>query len=124
MYSHQSKYQQIKVLITTFVIILGIFSLIPGCKEEPLPKWDEEKMIHIFADLRIIDSQVKKHDLIERDSVKLLYKQKLLDIYKISEEDLKYHIELVQSDPHLAKPLEEKVIDYLTALRKEASKEQ
>ena len=112
------------IRIDIYVLVVCTFILfMASCEEKPLPTWDEEKMIHVFTDLRIIDSQVKKHDYYDRDSVAMLYKQKLLDIYDMTEEDLNYHVELVQSDPHLAKSLEEKVIDYLTELRREASKE-
>ena len=101
-----------------FLKYCGVFCLvlfILGCKKNKIePYWDEEKLVIVLADLRIIDGQIKKHIFSEKDSLKIYYKDLLYEIHNINEEDLLYHLEYVQSDPHTAKRIEDKIHDLLS----------
>lgn len=104
-------------LLFTFLLSITIFS---SCKEslEKYPlSWEEEKMVAIIADLRVIDNQVKKHHIADRDSVQSLYKGILYKAHKINEAELINNLELIQNDPKLAKNLEDLVIKRMTSIK-------
>lgn len=95
--------------------LMCILLIVLGCKENKIePYWDEEKLVTVLADLRIIDGQIKKHIFSEKDSLKIYYKELLYEIHNISEDDLLYHLEYVQSDPFTAKTIEDKIHDLLS----------
>lgn len=97
-----------------FIVLILILYFIVGCKEKKLePYWDEEKLVIILADLRIIDGQIKKHIFSEKDSLRVYYKELLYKIHDITEEDILYHLEYVQSDPFVAKEIEDKIHNLL-----------
>ena len=99
-------------------LFLVAFFVFTSCEEiKPEVTWDEELTIDILSDLRIIDGQVKKHHVTDRDSVTKAYKNELLSIYKIEEEELINNLKIIQSDPALAKKLEILVMDNLDTLR-------
>jgi hypothetical protein len=81
-----------------------------GCSSEVnKPYWEEEKLITVLTDLRIMDHFVKKHQLAQRDSVMTLYRDLLKNIHEVTEDDIEFHLRYVQSDPNIAKEKEEKV---------------
>jgi predicted metalloprotease with PDZ domain len=92
------------------VRIFIAFVILIGCSSEVnKPYWEEGKMVTVLADLRLIDHYIKQHLLSQRDSVRTLYRDLLEEIHKVTEEDIEYHLNYVQSDPNIAKELEEKV---------------
>ena len=101
-------------------ILLFGFAVIIGCKEssEEYPlSWEEEKMVAIITDLRVIDNQVKKHNIQDRDSVQSLYKDILYNAHEIDEDELTKNLVLVQRNPKLAKKIEDLVIKRMTTIK-------
>jgi hypothetical protein len=98
------------------MIKAGLFILlfVIGCKEAGLEsQWEEDKLVNVLADLRLIDGQIKIHNFNDKDSLRVYYKELLYEIHKINEEEIVYHLEYVQSDPALAKRIEDKIQDLL-----------
>lgn len=105
--------------------ILSIYvlaTLFLACKPAtPSLSWENEKAVQILADLRMMDNQIKRHHHLHRDSVRDAYLSLLLDIHKITEEELNMNIEIIQNDAHLMKEMEDRVYDLMNQRLKELS---
>ena len=113
------KYPILTILITT----LGVFYACGNPEPVETMKWEENKMVDILFDLRIMDNQVKKHHVLDRDSVSLLYKNIILNAHNTNEEELIYHLKIMQNDEKLSKRLEDKVLKIMVARKKEFEKD-
>ena len=106
-------------------LFVAVFFVFASCEEKkPEVTWDEELTIDILSDLRIIDSQVKKHHITDRDSISKAYKNELLTIYNMEEEELINNLKIIQADPALAKKMEILVMDNLDTLRTQINEDE
>jgi hypothetical protein len=107
----------IKIIV---LLLLIISAGIMGCDESPEEyplSWEEDKMVKIIADLRVIDNQIKKHHIEERDSVKNLYENILYKAHRIEKTELIKNLALMQKDPKLAKKIEDLAIKYTSGIK-------
>jgi hypothetical protein len=59
---------------------------------------EDEKLSSLIADLHISELSLKRHDEEIRDSLKELYLDYICKIHKVSREEIKYEIELLNED--------------------------
>ncbi len=105
-----------------FLSIYVLAALCLSCKPStPSLSWENEKAVQILADLRMMDNQIKRHHHLHRDSVRVAYLSLLLEIHKITEEELNKNIEIIQNDAHLMKEMEDRVYDLMNRHLKELS---
>lgn len=80
------------------ILILGLFSCSPPPKEEK-SSLKEEELVNLMLDLHLADIILPTLTGIEQDSFKTVYWKKLSGHYKLSEEDIRREILILESDP-------------------------
>ncbi len=100
---------------------LSFIILCVCCKKEVKTDllFDEEKIIHILADMHFAKSAAKIHKAEIRDSMRLIYESQVYIINDITKKDyveLKY---LLESDLNLYYDIEKKVHKYLKTAQNE-----
>ena len=114
-----------KIINYCSFLLLTIILIVACAKKETERSmvWEEDKMVNILFDLRLMDNQIKKHHVLDRDSVSNTYIELIYTIHNITEEDLTYHLEIIQKDAKLAKSLEDKVLKKMVEQKKSFDKD-
>ncbi|NNF35601.1 MAG: DUF4296 domain-containing protein [Saprospiraceae bacterium] len=103
------------------LLILVISSFLmcgPGEKEYVLTI-DEKEMVNLMIDLRIIDNQIKKHHVLDRDSVSQHYRTLFFKIHDIDSVILAENMKALQNNPRLAKKIEDDVLKRISDIQEE-----
>jgi hypothetical protein len=99
------------------LLIMGFTSCDKSSDDKSLTI-SEEKMVDIMMDLRIMENQIKKHHVLDRDSVTAYYKDLFFQIHDIDSASLTANIKVLQSDPRLAKKIEDDVLKKISDIMK------
>ena len=107
------------LLFRGFIGMVLIFMM--SCSDQQVQEdltWSKEKMIDVMLDIRVIEFQLEKHHVLDRDSVASTYRKLLLEIYDIDSATLASNLSVLQSNPKLAKEIEDKVLKKMADILK------
>ncbi|GLR17445.1 hypothetical protein GCM10007940_20600 [Portibacter lacus] len=83
----------------------------------------DEELATIVADMHITENAIGRHDLSLRDSLSVIYLEKLEEIHGISKEEMKREVELMMDNPKRQSEIYGIVIRRLQAIEKEVKEE-
>lgn len=98
------------LLLNIFLLVIFSFYSCGPNKQKDVLTIDEKEMVNLMVDLRIIDNQIKKHHVLDRDSVSRYYKTLFYRIHDIDSLSLAANIKILQNNPRLAKKIEDDVL--------------
>ncbi len=95
-----------------------------SCKEEQLDLpvlQNEDKLINVMVDMYVAESTLNKQSIHIRDSLTNTYRDNIILIYDLSEEQFDTLFWLVQTDMERYKGLHKKVVERLNDLNSKSS---
>ena len=85
---------------------------------------DEEKLVNVIADMYIAESALNKQNISFRDSLRTSFRNNIIIIHDLSEDQFDTLFLIVQTDMSLYKDLHKKVVNRLDELSKVLTEDQ
>lgn len=85
-------------MIRNTVWILVIFLSVSSCNKNN-DEMDNEALANIIADMHISEISLQRADKTYKDSLQLVFQEKLAKIHKVSSQEIKKQVELLMEDP-------------------------
>lgn len=99
------------------IVPLFFIVLLSACEEKKYqPLIDENVMVNVVADLQLAEEALKKSPQAQKDSLKILYKQQILQIHNIEEDLLEIELLNMKDHPDYFKDFFDKVVERLEVL--------
>jgi DNA-binding CsgD family transcriptional regulator len=107
------------LLRSLFILVISSFFMCGPSEQEHVLTIDEKEMVNLMVDLRIIENQIKKHHVLDRDSVSQHYRALFFKIHDIDSVSLTANISALQNNPRLAKKIEDEVLKRISDIQEE-----
>lgn len=104
--------------LSPMVFVIWLLTVSAGCNKKETLLIEEDKMVHIMADLNLSDQIIRRYPALYRDSVRIILTESLLKIHNVSQEQLDTNLYLYQFDLDRYKSVSDKVLKRLESMQK------
>ncbi len=83
--------------LISLIVIMGM----AACQSSPKNEYklSDERMAHLIIDLQLAEVALPDFGPLQQDSIKVLFKKRIEEVYQLSYDEIKSEIDLLQSDP-------------------------
>ncbi|MBK9984000.1 MAG: hypothetical protein IPP15_16800 [Saprospiraceae bacterium] len=83
------------------MIILFLIMIMAACQSSPKNEYklSDERMAHLMLDLQLAEVALPDLSPLQQDSIRLLFKKRIEEVYQLSYEEIKSEMDLLQTDP-------------------------
>ncbi|MGB3078230.1 MAG: hypothetical protein WBB31_04060 [Saprospiraceae bacterium] len=83
------------------LIILFLIMIMAACQSSPKNEYklSDERMAHLMLDLQLAEVALPDLSPLQQDSIRLLFKKRIEEVYQLSYEEIKSEMDLLQTDP-------------------------